>query len=128
MLRIFDYIFYSVRKAYLKWGENDVPSVYAVGVLSILQYLFIFSVTAIVYKFFHHDFLHLEKWHIILLGVILILFNFLRIYFIGINKIMQYWEEKTIGEKWKINLLTYFFIFLVIILTIFSIFFSVIDM
>jgi hypothetical protein len=47
---IFNYLYYTLRNSYINMGENTVPGFYAVGLISLLQYLPIYSTTILLNK------------------------------------------------------------------------------
>jgi hypothetical protein len=43
-MKIYDTIFLKVRQKYIEWNEKDMPGLYAVGVVSVLQIVNVLSV------------------------------------------------------------------------------------
>ncbi|OGU76122.1 MAG: hypothetical protein A2W11_01840 [Ignavibacteria bacterium RBG_16_35_7] len=50
-MKIFDIIFLKVRNKYISWKENDMPGIYALAIVSLLQSLNVLAVLLILQDF-----------------------------------------------------------------------------
>lgn len=113
MSNFFDYIFYRVYKKYIKWGESEIPGVYALCVITLFPCLNISSLI-----FFGIDIFKVKSWNydkMILLFCFfaVLMFNYYRIYKrIGLSKLLKRWEN--IGEEQKKMLTRWMFIYFIL--------------
>jgi hypothetical protein len=120
MFKFFDFIYYSIYKAYANAGEEDIPSLYAIGILTIFQFFALFSMTTIIHEVIYKDYLRIEKWWIIAFGSVILITNLLRLYFIGKSTIIEYWNGSSHLEIRKMKRITLLAYAITIILTVVS--------
>jgi hypothetical protein len=105
MAKFFDYIFYSVYKAYVNWGEKDIPSVYALGVLTLFQFFSLFGVSGVLIKLAESNF-RFQNQAIIISILILLGFNYIRIFkVIGKTEIVELWDNVPSYTKGRMRIL-----------------------
>lgn len=92
---MFEYIYYRIYSTYkYKWKEN-MPGVYAVGAVSVLQISNISSLIITTKLFFGYN-LQYDYFHEGIFGIILLIFNYFR--FASSSQYTNY-EKKWKGEK-----------------------------
>ena len=74
------FLFYSISKQYIKLGETDIPGLYALGIISILQTLNIMTVWILVLIFKFIKLENIDGYYFYILSLILLLFNYLFIF------------------------------------------------
>lgn len=120
----FDFIFYKVYKRYIKWGESDIPGVYALCVISLLPCLNISSLI-----FFGIDILKVKSWNydrtlLLFCFLAVLAFNYYRIYKkIGLPSLLRKWEDVGKEQKGKLTKWMYFYFILSIVVLFISILF-----
>ena len=53
---IFKYLYYTIYNGYRNMGENQIPGFYAVGIITLLQYLPLYAIITIPYKLKYTEF------------------------------------------------------------------------
>jgi hypothetical protein len=93
-LSIIEYIFFYTRARYQKWGENDIAGVYAICLISLIQFFNIFTFYLIALLLKVLDINQIEGLYFVALFLIILLLNYLYIYKIrGVNKIAVNFQD-----------------------------------
>jgi hypothetical protein len=122
-LYFFDFIFYRVYNAYIKWGENDVPGIYALAVISLFPLINVSTLIFFTLDFFKLKLLNYDKALIFLCFIILVWFHYYRIYKkIGVTNLLDKWKNV---PKQKQNKLFRWMLFYLIV-SIIAVFISII--
>lgn len=111
---IIEFIFYSAYKQYQKWGEKDIPGIYAVCFISLLQLFnsLTLLILAVLFKMVNLDMV--ESLHIVLFTSILLLFNYVYIYKKrGKENIIEYYSKQ--GSLRSIKLISLLYASLTIV-------------
>ena len=115
-----DFIFYRVYTKYIEWGESDIPGVYALCIITLFPCLNISSLI-----FFGVDILNIkpgsyDKISIIIGFLIVMVFNYFRIYKkIGLTNFLGKWDKTNKEKKNKLgNWMAVYFVLSVAILFI----------
>ena len=115
-----DFIFYRVYTKYIEWGESDIPGVYALCIITLFPCLNISSLI-----FFGVDILNIkpgsyDKIWIIIGFLIVMVFNYFRIYKkIGLTNFLGKWDKTNKEKKNKLgNWMAVYFVLSVVILFI----------
>lgn len=114
---IFDYLIFYIYSTYHKFGERDIPLLYSITILSVLQgfnvIVFIEVINLYIYDI---DFLLIKKWVFIVFGVVMVM-----------NAYFYWYKKRAILVLKKFNNVKYkkvkYLLFTYIAITIFSIIF-----
>ena len=122
LTNFFDFIFYRVYTKYIKWGESDIPGVYALCVIALFPCLNISSLI-----FFGISILRVKSWNydkmlLFLCFLAVIFFNYYRIYKkIGLSNLITKWESVGNERKKKLTVWMFVYFFLSIVVLFISI-------
>ena len=106
MLRIYEYIFYRCYLQYQKWGEKQIPGVYAICVVLILQEMNVFSLflLGLLWKEPHLN--GIVGYYLALFFLVFFVFDYIYIYRIkGVTRIVDRFADNK-REDQRIRMLS----------------------
>mgnify|MGYP003577010585 CR=1 FL=1 len=105
---IIDFLFYSAYKQYQKWGEKDIPGIYAVCFISLLQLFNALTllILGVLFKIVNLD--KVESFHIVFFVILILLINYMYIYKKrGKENIIEYYSKQCYLRSIKLSSLLY---------------------
>jgi len=100
-----DFVFYKTYCLYRSWGENDIPGIYALCVITLFPLLNLSSIIFILIDIFH-----VKNWNyskLLILGSFLAVLaaNYFRIYrHIGISNFVAQWDATSDKRKKQLKI------------------------
>jgi len=114
----FDFIFYKSYRFYLNQGEEHIPGVYAISIITLFPLLNISSLIFIAIDIFNIKYWNYEKYFLLLIFLCFFLFNYQRIYKRK-RELLLFWDRAELSTKksftrymWFYIIISIFFLFL----------------
>lgn len=94
MIIYFDKLFVRVYRQYIKWGEDDVPGVYALMVVSLFQAFNILAIIFLTIGISKGRAWNFDKLAVTGMTLVFLAFNYIRIYkLIGIKTFLEKYQD-----------------------------------
>jgi hypothetical protein len=120
MMKFFDYVYYKSCQFYYANGEGDGAGISGLAFLSLIQYLNLISIIAILWLIFPYKFVFTGGAKVItaLIFIIIVVVNGFRYNKMNYNTLRERWdnEDKKIKRKKEIRVIFYILITVIIVI------------
>ena len=100
---IYSFIFYKIYRFYIRNGETDIPGIYSISVIMLLQFFAFIGLIGSFWKLVS-TYPGINKYYGGVIGLLLLGWNYWVIYKkVGVKQLIYYWDNKPKEKKRQMN-------------------------